>query len=242
MKLKQHLPLLVLGIAFSIASCTTSSSEEGAYALSFIPRSVNYIGIQPIQRIAQSVNGIDGYIDWDVSADGVPADDLVLSLWTSNTKEGVTANLDHAEQGIPSLEHQIERSYKRAARAKLPLDVMEYRLTGVSALTITANRSLFGEPVGTSLNNKIKIDDYRPPYIADYRSMGLLYGFDDLPDLPVTIDQWLALYPLAQPVMRLMFAEMPTQLPAVVRFTVTMVTSEGRGMGYTTPGIQIIPS
>jgi hypothetical protein len=149
-----------------------------------------------------------------------------------------TTNINTHNSGI---ELQINLSYKKSYPKSVTKanseanDIirMEYRLNGIKNIKISSlNTTLFGQSPGQSLNDYFFIGKYIPQIIISSTNLNLLYGFKSK-TLPTSIDEWLALSPMAQPAMYLELKSAPPELPQTVQFTVEMETDTGAKLSYT---------
>lgn len=206
-------------------------------ALNFVPREVSQVWLIP----GKYDNGDKGHFYALTESDSatVACSNLFLEVLTSDqlpaaiylTGFGETFNVED-EDRLPDLEVQIEEDFfNYYASTRLNLKDMEYRTDAVEALEITADQTLFGVPAGQSLNDYLTIIYYDPYYICGSNEQ-LLYGIE-ADDQPTCISDWLALDPLAQPSMDLMFRSVPDELPQKVCFTVTLRKDNGEELSYT---------
>ena len=199
------------------------------------------------------------YEYWTTGDTVVKLEDFGLSISTYNdsidsmqvVNGGYFNIFEGFDEPIPHLELQLERSYrgigKNSSRGvsssgyayDAPPIMIEYRTTGVRSITVSAvDVSLFGIEAGQPLNQHLVIAQYDPDFIASYESESLLYGFTDIAK-PATLDGWMALLPLAQPIMNLRFSHAPNELPVTTAFRVVLVTEDDVELTYTTVEITI---
>ncbi len=249
-----HKLLLLLTIIL-LMSCKDNNGDEENYFLVFRPRKANHVWATPCKIITTEYKG-DLYYDYKTLSinDNLKAKDFFLSVVTADKRtdsliksinplfEYITFYSDSKfiSQDIATLEKEIEMNYKRRSnslkiksynnQATESYDAsisIEYRIDGVVNFNISSlDAPLFGEPIGTSLNQYFEIFKYEPDFIASYDSKKLLYGYTDK-DKPTTIDEWLSLSPLAQPTMFLRLNATPDNLPITLRLKVDMETTDG---------------
>lgn len=149
--------------------------------------------------------------------------------------------------GFPKIEKQLSndylnylrsfdtptRSQTRSGLAYLNLIPWEYRVTGVKDFNIVATTPLFGLPAGTSLNRHFSIFEFRPKQIISYRTNSLVWGYRSKNKVE-TIDQWLALKPMAPPAIVFRLKETPPEVPTRVQFVSILETTDGKVLRDTT--------
>ncbi len=224
--------LLLLFLLPFLASCVTEDYMEET-SLDFIPRKAYYAWMIP----GKLVNGHYQSLQ-DKDSTGVPCSQFFMEIVTSNQQLASPSIGDFGDTfqtsdfyRISGLEEQIEYDYFNDILTRMNLVTMEYRTDAVEALEITADQTLFGVPAGQSLNDYLDIVRYEPYYICGSNGQ-LLYG-KGTNDKPTRINDWLALDPLAQPSMDLMFQSVPDELPQEVSFTVTLRKDIGQELSYT---------
>ncbi|MFV0391687.1 MAG: hypothetical protein ACK5KP_07385 [Paludibacteraceae bacterium] len=229
--------LFLFGIVL-LAGCTGDDNYGGSYTLVFLPHKSNFIRVaskQRIERTYDNKNWFDTYHDLDANA-SLRSSDYAIRLNTSNGYS--KADLD---TGIPTLEEEIERSFRRCFKSNsgksgesTALFEIFYCVDPIADLTISAlDTPLFGKPAGASLNEYFEISKYDPDFIASYDSKRLLYGYTDV-DKPTAIDEWLSLHPMAPHIMFLRLNATPGELPVTLRFKVDMETTYGIVVSDTT--------
>ena len=231
--------LLLLTIIL-LAGCTDNNENETNYNFKFYPRKANHVwatGIKIINTDYKTINSEERLKISDFFVSVVTADKRTDSLIrTVNPNfEYVTFFSDgqFVVPGLPSLEKEIELSYKRRSNNidngsdYMALINIEYRVDGITDFDISSlDVPLFGKPTGTSLNQYFEIFKYDPDFIASYDSKRLVYGYTDK-EKPTAIDEWLSLSPMAQPSMFLRLNATPENLPVSVRFKVDLETTDG---------------
>lgn len=230
-----------------LASCNKENVDNTeSFSLNFYPREVSNTWISPGIKVknAFTIDGeqITAYDFRQSESDQFSANELFLSICTSNEapRKGqfiVAGGDDSKGEHIPALERQIETDY-RDMPTRANVVTMEYRTNGVKAITITADKTLFGVPAGSSLNDYLTIAKYEPDYICG-TNLQVLYGKGDQ-NKPTEIASWLQLKPLAQPNMFLSLSSIPEELPQEVCFSVTLITDKDNTLTYTTKPIRII--
>jgi hypothetical protein len=251
--------LLFCGCLVFLLSCKDRYDDTEGYFLDFRPRKCSFLCITPGQTLNILYEGITftDYKDLDKNYI-VKNYNLFIAIQTSNQdiREGrdyihvyFVGNLDNVNysESIPTLEHQIEQDYKQRnssqkTKGQLNNDLyenlipMEYRITGIRNLQISATVPLFGKTAGESLNDFFDIIRYDPQIIASSQTHNLLMGFSTPADeLPRSIDEWLSLQPLAQTNMYFQpNTPLGIALPADVRLAIEMETEEGLVLRDTT--------
>ena len=109
----------------------------------------------------------------------------------------------------------------------------EYRLTGVKDFNIVATTPLFGQAAGTSLNPYFSIFEFYPKQIITHTTQSLVWGYRSQNKVE-TIAQWLALKPMAPPVIVFRFNAIPPEVPAHVKFVSILETTDGKMLRDTT--------
>lgn len=128
----------------------------------------------------------------------------------------------------PSLEAELNKDFSnqpRSTHSGPAGNVMPwpYRTTGVKNLSIVAMNTFLGKPAGTSLNEHFTIEQFEPKQIINFQTKHLIWGYKDKTKVS-TIDQWLSLHPMAQPYMYFKLNGQPPEVPATVKFIVTLQT------------------
>lgn len=109
----------------------------------------------------------------------------------------------------------------------------EYRVTGVKDFNIVATTPLFGQAAGTSLNPYFSIFEFHPKQIITHATQSLVWGYRSQNKVE-TIAQWLALKPMAPPVIVFRFNAIPPEVPAHVKFVSILETTDGKVLRDTT--------
>ena len=109
----------------------------------------------------------------------------------------------------------------------------EYRVTGVKDFNIVATTPLFGQAAGTSLNPYFSIFEFHPKQIITHTTQSLVWGYRSQNKVE-TIAQWLALKPMAPPVIVFRFNAIPPEVPAHVKFVSILETTDGKVLRDTT--------
>ena len=109
----------------------------------------------------------------------------------------------------------------------------EYRVTGVKDFNIIATTPLFGQAAGTSLNHYFSIFEFHPKQIITHTTQSLVWGYRSQNKVE-TIAQWLALKPMAPPVIVFRFNAIPPEVPAHVKFVSILETTDGKVLRDTT--------
>lgn len=109
----------------------------------------------------------------------------------------------------------------------------EYRVTGVKDFKIVATTPLFGQAAGTSLNTYFSIFEFHPKQIITHTTQSLVWGYRSQNKVE-TIAQWLALKPMAPPVIVFRFNATPPEVPAHVKFVSILETTDGNVLRDTT--------
>lgn len=145
-------------------------------------------------------------------------------------------------QNFPKIERQLENDYRKkdsyatrghdGAFYTNPLP-WEYRVTGVKDFNIVATTPLFGQEAGTSLNRHFVIAEFLPKQIISYRTNSLVWGYRSKNKVE-TIDQWMALKPMAPPAIVFRLKETPPEVPTRVQFVSILETTDGKVLRDTT--------
>ena len=226
-------------ITVVLTACKDINGNDDNYFLEFNPRKCKHIEVFSKQSVGTLYNNVIYYDYHDMEVNSsVKNNDYILVLYTGTIE---------LTDPIPSLENEIELSYKKRSGNMKSKSVINnetgecealieisYRVDGVRNLSISSlDAPLFGKPTGTSLNQYFDIFKYDPDFIASYESKALLYGYTDK-DKPTAIDEWLSLNPMAQPSMFLRLNATPENLPVTLRFIVDMETTDGIVISDTT--------
>lgn len=239
---------LLCGMSLLFSSCGESYDNTESYFLHFSPRKVTHVGLVPGIKtlISYELNDggvFTGYEYKLLETKQVEGQAFFLALCTSNVASdigqfrghGSLDNVD-ADNGFPGLESLMERDYRAVAATRMNLVPMEYRLTSLDDVVLTADKPLFGIPAGMPLNECLRIEEYLPDCICGSNKQ-LLYGFGDK-SKPATLDAWLRLKALAQPAMYLGFTSVPDELPQEVSFSLSVTTADGDVLTHTTDPIE----
>ncbi len=247
--MKYKIGLLLLTII--CASCSKDDQNQESTSLAFFPRHCNNIYIIPGAIAKTNSGSYTKYRDSEQNGE-INGDSLILSILTSSYDISnlyargypgllYPTSLDqHVDNHNQNIETQITLLYKKTWSSTIPTKsdansvlFMEYRLDGIRSLKIsTLNTKLFGIEPGGSLNEFFKIIYYNPQIIISSTTQNLLYP-GSIADLPTSIDEWLAISPMAQPAMYLELKSAPPELPQTVQFTVEMETDTGTKLSYT---------
>ena len=151
----------------------------------------------------------------------------------------------------PAIEQQLESDYRRYYSSgssfknndylsditttvpRFNLMSWQYRVTGISDFSITANQTLFNKPAGTNLSEAFIISSFYPTQIVSYTNDQLVWGYNDTKKIE-SISQWLSLKPYAPPMIALKMATIPADLPDETDFTITITTTDGKIIKETT--------
>ena len=106
-------------------------------------------------------------------------------------------------------------------------------MTGVKDFNIVATTPLFGQAAGTSLNHYFSIFEFHPKQIITHTTQSLVWGYRSQNKVE-TIAQWLALKPMAPPVIVFRFNAIPPEVPAHVKFVSILETTDGKVLRDTT--------
>jgi hypothetical protein len=145
---------------------------------------------------------------------------------------------------ISSLEEEIQLDYEKYyfsqnnsttnGELNSSLKNISYRTNGVTKLKISSiDKPLFGIGLNESLNDYFEVKFPYQSLIASYKTKSLIYGCMD-EDKPTTIDEWLHLFPLAQPTMLFYLKAIPDGLPITTRFRIDLETDDGMQLSDTT--------
>ncbi len=244
--------LLLFALLFLICACRKDDGNSFDASIDFKPRYFTNICINPGEKNIINFDNVTHYEYTDLKDNTVvPFNKFFLSIITSNFNLSTLINRDWPSIYFPfeilndkldnhnlELESQIIIDYKlslekntKSGNYASNIISMEYRLTPIKNIIITSNSVLFGKNSGEILNDYFKIVNYVPHFIISSQINRLIYGFSDV--LPTSIDEWLALSPMAQPAMYLELKSAPPELPQTVQFTVEMETDTGAKLSYT---------
>jgi len=239
-----------------LISCHDKTVPTEESHLDFRPRKVTNVFITMGK---QSISYYQEYklIDYlNLGGNSVAEDEFLISILSSNY-DPRTDYPDYDPKGplpifypdswknlddpIPSVEQQIQldfdkyqSKYKSSGGDKSVLVAEEYRTTQIKALNISAlNTSLFGKPAGESLNDFFDIVKFDPPVIVSAPTQRLVYGYTSK-EYPVSIDEWLSIFPFGQATMLLLPNKIIDGLPLGVQLVVQMETAEGLILSDTT--------
>ena len=110
-----------------------------------------------------------------------------------------------------------------------------YRLEGVTAFSITANKRYNGIEAGGDLVDCFVISQFWPRLVFCYEDYSVCYqGLDTM-----TIANWLAMKPLASPCVLLRLTDRAMESATDISFTVSMTLTNGKTLTSTTPVINI---
>lgn len=189
-----------------------------------------------------------------VVTDGdVSADKFALSVITCDSldTEGVTKFYETPKKvpinesvsqsanrnPIPEVEKALVEYEDYINKTRTVLHSIQYRLEGVTAFSITADKEYAGRAVGGELGDYFQLVRYAPSIIFNYETYELSvydeWRTDDIAD-------WLAMKPLAQPGMTLMLKEEALCAASDIAFTITMTLTDGRVLKSTTPVVSIV--
>ena len=224
----------------------------------YFPRECTRILTLPMETRRQVAPGSSYYGDVVVGEEGVEAKDFLYWLMTgagdldsleqyySQHRGRMYEHLYHragfkaqVAMGIRPLEKEMIRDYrigiagpdamKPAKPGVMDMNLMpwEYRVTGVKDFKIMALTPLFGLPAETSLNHFFTFHEFKPKQIISHESKRLVWGYRSQ-DRVTSIDQWLSMRPMAQPVMMLRLNVVPQEVPVKTRFVTVLTTTDGK--------------
>jgi hypothetical protein len=254
---------LVFIIIALISGCSTTGGGGDLWMI-FYPRQCKALSSSFIRLIEKQYNNITYYeLDGVYPSDSCTAKMMAIEVSTSNldTTEGYKLNdchlfygfhetLDESIQNLDdhntALEQQMRDDYQSDWNtlksgntvAEYP-NYWEYRTTGVTAFSITSNKTLFGKVPGTSLNGYFYIHDLYRHQIISYETRELIFGYsDDLDQMGLA--EWLDMKPMAQPTMYLRLNSTPPEVPDTVNFTIHIITTSGLNLELTTQDIVLV--
>lgn len=138
---------------------------------------------------------------------------------------------------IPEVEEALVEYENHLNKTRTVLYRIQYRLEGVTALSIVADKEYNGLAAGEELGDFFHIVRYAPSLVFNHETyvLNLRQGLcnDEIAD-------WLAMKPLAQPGMTLMLKEESHCAVNDIAFTVTMTLTDGRVLTSTTPVVNIV--
>lgn len=138
---------------------------------------------------------------------------------------------------IPEVEEALVEYENHLNKTRTVLYRIQYRLEGVTALNIVADKEYNGLAAGEELGDFFHIVRYAPPLVFNHETyvLNLCQGLcnDEIAD-------WLAMKPLAQPSMTLMLKEEAHCAASDIAFTITMTLTDGRVLTATTPVVNIV--
>ncbi len=138
---------------------------------------------------------------------------------------------------IPEVEEALKEYENQINKTRAVLYMTPYRLEGVTALSITADKEFNGIAAGKELTHCFHIVRYAPPLVLSYDT----YELDERKALCADdIASWLAKKPLAQPCMTLMIKEESRSAVNDITFTIAMTLTDSRVLTATTPAVNII--
>lgn len=247
--------LYYLLLSFILISCSKDGNITESVDLYFKPRNCSNIFAVAGLKTETNLNGSLYYLYTDIptGSQSITVNSFFLSVISSNYNISNLINKEWSSIFYPlnvendvfnnhdlNIEEQIKADYSKYLKSisknkreySLALMPVEYRLTPIKDFKITANCSLFGKQAGENLNNYFSIEYFQPKLIISSKNNSLAFGFSDN-ELPTSIDEWLALSPMAQPAMYLELKSAPPELPQTVQFTLEMETDTGVKLSYT---------
>ena len=137
---------------------------------------------------------------------------------------------------IPEVEEALAEYESQLNKTRAVLYEIQYRLEGVTALSIVADKEYNGLAAGEELGDFFHIVRYAPPLVFNHETyvLNLRQGLCN-----DGISDWLSLNPLAQPSMTLMLKEEARCAVGDIAFTITMTLTDGRVLTATTPTVNI---
>lgn len=239
--------MLIFGV---LASCGDKESNEKSM-VSFKPKACRCIWVN-LKRLSTNVYEDKTYYSIDemerVGADSVGTLDataLLMELSSSNQLLSSGEAFDKHDAYIENQLLQSYRTYERQGVTKsgdaVNVVSIEYRTTGVQTLTVSCpDQKLWSVEPGSSLNKNLKIWRYDPPHLVSYGTKKMLFGYtNDAGVFPESVEDWLSLSPMAQPRMYFLFRTVPDEAPCVVRFEITLQTTDGKTLRDTTDEVLI---
>lgn len=251
------LPML---LCFCLACGKEEQPPEGGFTLLFQPQECTHVYSFPVWQDQQdyhtlsknshsvssdkfrlilvtggSANFINDYSEYIKNAGSKEKTILHLAIYHDKSKKVLAPS-------ILEIERQLDRDYRTRIGDEEEQQTMtggdamyfkpwHYRTTGIRHLSITADKPLFGQPAGTSLNPFFSIHELIPKQIISYKTKRLLWGYRDRKSIG-NIDKWLSMSPMAQPTMILKLNAKPQETPCAISFTTTMETVNGEKLTH----------
>lgn len=250
--------LFMLGISACSKTNPPEPGRMEGLIFQYFPRECTRILTLPMETRRQAAPSSSYYDDVVVGEEGVEARKFLywmmtgagdldsLELYYSYLRGRLYEEIYHRDRfkaelapRISSLEPQLFDDYRLAeARprrmqssssfmAAANLEPWEYRVTGVKDFKIMALTPLFGLPAETSLNHFFTFHEFKPRQIISHESKRLVWGYRSQ-DRVTSIDQWLSMRPMAQPVMMLRLNVVPQEVPVKTRFVTILTTTDGK--------------
>ena len=217
--------------------------EIMTHPMQYIERSQEFAGKTYTNRVIKYLDGSE-----------VEAEQFILQMETGSkglkvlkirqpNDERVREYLALADKNLapkdPALGRQLTRDYnnrpgerQRSYKSREPIIGMppplhwEYRVTGVKDFRIISLSPLFGLPAETSLNDYFSIYEFKPRQIISSRTKTLLWGYSDKGEI-TRIGQWLAMSPMAPPIVLFRLKSRPQELPIKTKFVTILETTAG---------------
>ena len=232
-------------LVYALSLCTSCKKEEvqlrdTGLGFEYYPRQCNNIATLALENH-------QGYFWEQTPKVGQPikAQDFLLCLFTTNGP--LKAQIAEYPNLFPETYKKLERLlgddyYRGVVKTRSTnqegldwffIKRWEYRVTGVKDFNIVATTPLFGQAAGTSLNPYFSIFEFHPKQIITHTTQSLVWGYRSQNKVE-TIAQWLALKPMAPPVIVFRFNAIPPEVPAHVKFVSILETTDGKVLRDTT--------
>lgn len=243
--------LIGLSLMISMCSDDADASEDLYMFLDFCPRKSECLIAYPAEkmisedgevryyRLSKSYTSIKKYVmfvftgtkyfeenDKDEFKKCYFLNENDLSFYCLGTLKDYTTD---GEGAIPAIEKQLEKDYNQAyffpstGTYTAMLLKWPYRVTAVQNFEITANASMFGETIGTSLNDHFRIMDFYPRQVVSSLDNQLKEGLSSSHSYN-SIDKWLELVPYAAIGMKLQLKDSPN--PGKYLITLKLTTKD----------------
>jgi hypothetical protein len=258
---------LTIFLVFFLVGCGDNTDNTQDVLFSFYPRKCKFISSEYARLVGSEYDGNTYYDKEEIINDTCCSDSLLLIVSTSNLDslpdecnwyvrsmpyrfhEDFDINIQDLDGHNTALEQQMKEDYLKPASSSsgrkstssyyTNLVNLEYRTTGVTAFSITCNKTLFGKVPGTSLNGYFYIYGLDPHQIVSYETKELIFGCNDDLD-QMGLAEWLDMKPMAQPTMYLRLNSTPPEVPDTVNFTIHVTTTAGLKLELVTQDIVLV--
>ena len=223
--------IAMLLVALGISSCGDTYVVGGKTSLIFYPRVCEEIMTLPMQYIERSQEfagkTYTSRVIKNLDGNEVEAERFILQMETGS-KGLKVLKIRQLTRDYNNRPGERQRSYKsREPIIGMPPPLhWEYRVTGVKDFRIISLSPLFGLPAETSLNDYFSIYEFKPRQIISSRTKTLLWGYSDKGEI-TRIGQWLAMSPMAPPIVLFRLKSRPQELPIKTKFVTILETTAG---------------